>query len=111
MSLLDWTGAPLGDVPRRRLLAPGEVFGGTMRHECLNGCGNVLVVPDRETPGAPRVLAEGDVWACNRCGGLHEYGLYFRDGGRYGQIRLLAGNGVRESGEVGIRELLAKDAG
>jgi hypothetical protein len=109
--LLDWTGTPIGDVPRRKLLSPADVFGGTMRHACLNGCGNVMVVPDRNTIGAPEVLCEGDVWACNGCGALHEYGMYYREGGRYGQIRLLAGSGKRESGEIGVRELLAKDCG
>jgi hypothetical protein len=104
--LYDWAGVPLGDQPRRVLTSPEKVFSGTYRHACLAGCGQIMVVPDRNTPGAPEILCEGDIWSCIRCGSNHEYYMYYKDGGRYGACRLLAGNGNRESGEPTVTEFL-----
>ena len=104
--LYDWAGNPIGDTPRIALASPEQIFGGTYRHPCLNGCGNEMVVPDRQTPGAPELLCEGDIWACLRCGAAHEYYLYYADGARHGACRLLAGNGDRASGEPRIDDFI-----
>jgi len=98
--------------PTRLLTSMEGVFGGTYRHPCLAGaaglnqCGNVLVVPNPEIEGAPKVLEEGQIWTCNGCGANHEYYVLYRDGGRYGCVRLLQGNGDRESGEPRLTEFM-----
>ena len=103
-------------VSESKLLTSMEgVFGGHYRHRCLGGlsgrtaCEAVMVVPDPETPGAPQVLEEGQIWGCARCGALHEYYIAYKDGGRYGCVRLLLGDDVRESWEPGVTEFMPKD--
>ena len=88
------------------------VFGGTYRHQCLAGmsginpCTNVMVVPDPETPGAPKVLTEGQVWACASCGARHEYYIIRRGGVREGCVKLLHGVDRRGADEPTVTEFM-----
>lgn len=82
------------------------VFGCHYRHPCI-ACGVPMVVPDPETPGAPAVLEEGQIWACPN-GHLHEYYVTYKDGGRYGTVKLLEGVDRRESGEPTVGEFVPK---
>lgn len=100
--------AILIETPTTRLYSPTEVFGGRFRHDCMAGCGNVLIVPDPETPGAPNDLREGQIWRCRRCGGLHEYYLAMLPGQRYACVRLLEGIQRRTAGEPLVREFVDK---
>lgn len=92
------------ETPTRRLFAPAAVFGGRYRHDCHAGCGQVMVVPDPATEGAPERLEEGQIWACGTCGALHEYYLAYTPGVRNACVRLLKGIHRRERGEPAIGE-------
>lgn len=94
------------DTPNTRLYAPTEVFGGRFRHDCMAGCGNVMVVPDPETPGAPNELREGQIWGCIRCNANHEYYLVLLSGSRTACVRLLEGVQRREAGEPTVQEFV-----
>lgn len=96
--------ADLTESPVLRLDAPRAVFGGHYRHECMRRCGNVLVVPDPSTPGAPDRLEEGHIWACAACGALHEYYVAYGTRSRNAAVRLLDGMDVRTSGEPTVLE-------
>lgn len=91
------------------------VFGCHYRHRCLGGlsgatgCTAEMVVPDPNTPGAPAVLEEGQIWECVQCGALHEYYIEYRGGARHGCVRLLAGVQRRESGEPTVTEFMPKE--
>lgn len=91
-----------------RIYSPSEVFGGTFRHACLNKCGNNLVVPDRETPGAPQRLEDGQIWRCRTCGALHEYYLARGRGFTDAIVRLLKGIHQRQGYEPKIDEFMEK---
>jgi hypothetical protein len=67
-----------------------------------------MVVPDRETPGAPEILTEGQIWACGRCGANHEYYIRYEGPIRNGCVRLLLGNGDRDRGEPTVTEFMPK---
>jgi len=81
-----------------RLYATCTVFsGGRFRHECQGGCGNVMVVPDPCTEGAPDALREGQIWGCIRCRSAHEYYLVLTPGVRMAGVRLLADGPYRRT--------------
>jgi hypothetical protein len=96
---------------QRRLLPPEKVFAGHCRHACYGvhddgtPCDNVLVVPT-ETPGCGERLEEGDIWACNKCGTLHEYYMAYAGGSRWATIRVLRGPHRRDKGEPRILEFV-----
>jgi len=94
------------ETPNRRLFSPTEVFGGRFRHPCYAGCGNVMVVPDPETPGAPDVLREGQIWGCLQCGTPHEYTMAYLPGTRWACVRVFQGVMARESAEPTVTEFL-----
>ncbi len=94
------------ETATRRLYRPAAVFGGRFRHECHAGCGNVMVVPDPETPGAPDRLEEGQIWACAKCFAKHEYVMAYTPGVRNAAVRLLIGVDRRESGEPTVGEFV-----
>lgn len=96
------------ETPNTRLYSPTEVFGGRFRHPCMAACGNVMIVPDPETPGAPDVLREGQIWACIRCQANHEYYLAMLPGQRYACVRLLEGIQRREAGEPVVQEFVTE---
>lgn len=92
-----------------RIYSPSEVFGGgTFRHQCLMKCGNTLVVPDRNTPGAKERLEDGDIWRCKVCGALHEYYLAHGRGFTDAIVRLLKGQHKRAGYEPKIDEFMEK---
>ena len=93
------------ETPQRRLFAPEQVFSGHCRHACYSGCGNIMVVPS-EAPGCGEKLEEGDIWACNKCGTLHEYYMAYAGGSRWATIRVLRGPHKRDQGEPTILEFV-----
>ena len=94
------------ETPITRLYSPTQVFGGRFRHDCMNGCGNTMIVPDPETPGAPTELREGQIWGCINCGANHEYYLVMLPGVRYACTRLLMGVQRRTDGEPTVQEFV-----
>jgi hypothetical protein len=99
------------ESPNRRLYTPADVFGGRFRHPCHGGCGNVMVVPDPETEGAPDVLREGQIWGCRQCFAAHEYYMVYIPGVRMACVRLFRGPMQRESFEPKAAEFAATAAG
>jgi hypothetical protein len=87
---------------------PPSEFVGTFRHACLAKCGQIMIVPDRSTPGAPERLEDGQIWRCGTCGALHEYYLAFGKGERAAIVRLLKGLHVRSSAEPRVDEFMEK---
>lgn len=93
------------ETPERRLLPAWKVFSGHCRHDCYGGCGSVMVVPN-EGDGYGAKLEDGDLYACKKCGTVHEYYMSFVSGARWATIRILRGVHVREQGEPAILEFV-----
>lgn len=100
--------ADLVDTDKTRVFPTSEVFSGTFTHDCMAKCGNRMTVPDRNTPGAPERLEDGQIWICRTCGAMHEYYLALSRSSRGAIVRLLKGLHVREGFEPPAGEFIPK---
>ena len=86
-------------------ILPPIVWGEGYAQPCLRpGCDNVLGI-DR--------LEDGHIWACVKCGAAMEFYTAYSGVGpggaiKYGMVRLLIGDHIRDKGEPSITEFVEK---